>query len=39
LNFQMSGKDKEDNEKIDPVKEIDDPNASGTNRETGCTIS
>lgn len=36
---QMTGKDKDDNEKIEPVKEVDDPNASGSNHETGCIIS
>jgi len=36
---QMTGKDKEDNEKIEPVKEIDDPNSAGNKNETGCVIS
>lgn len=35
----MTGKEKKDDEKIEPIKEVEDPNASGTNRETGCVIS
>lgn len=33
----MDGKN--DQEKLEPVKEVEDPNNKGNNRETGCVIS